>query len=423
MTNASRKAFVWCKPKAVMFMCQLTAANPLRMRSLFFFACGLVCSGGVAQMMPITLNQPDDGYRGIWYFIGPLKTEYAYKYSGGLATYPANHHPFAVYAPAVQKTFFCYGGASKDTNGTALRNPGPPVRAFRDTAGPPVRFRPSLLHEVGYFDHRTGQVSRPTIVLDKGTDDAHDNPVLNIDGQGYLWLFSTSYGTDRPSLIHRSRQPYDITAFDRVMATRSSGDSTVPFDNFSYLQSHYQPGRGFLHLMTHYERGMLKYGVAKARRTIGYLTSPDGIRWSPLRDIAVIEEGHYQTSHQQGANVGTAFNLHPDTQQGAGLNYRTNLYYVETTDFGQTWQTADGKPAALPLREPQNSALVKDYRSLGFNVYISDVAHDRQGRPVIHSVYHQQRPRPRPGQWSLHLARGSLDGQGLGDLHRDDLRP
>ncbi len=328
----------------------------------FFLSCLLLGNESVAQLPP-TLNQPDDGYRGIWYFIGPLETEYAYKYSGGLGTYPANHHPFAVYAPAVQKTFFCYGGASKT-------NP------------------PSLLHEVGYFDHRTGQVSRPTIVLDKGTDDAHDNPVLNIDQQGYIWLFSTSHGTERPSLIHRSRKPYDITTFDRVAATRAQGDSTVPFDNFSYLQSHYQPGHrtqpgGFLHLMTHYDRVVLKYGAKKPRRTISYLTSPDGVRWSALKDIGIIEEGHYQTSHQQGLKVGTAFNMHPDTETGAGLDYRTNLYYIETPNFGQTWQTADGRPVELPLRDAQNRALVKDYRALGLNVYISDVAHDQQGRPVI----------------------------------------
>ena len=28
------------------------------------------------------------------------------KYSGGMAVYPANHRPFAVYSPEVEKTFF-----------------------------------------------------------------------------------------------------------------------------------------------------------------------------------------------------------------------------------------------------------------------------------------------------------------------------
>lgn len=356
----------------------------------------MACFGSVAQVVPVTLNRPDDGYRGIWYYIGPTKTEYAYKYSGGLATYPANHHPFAVYAPAVRKTFFCYGGASKDVDG-------------RDAASPASR--PSLLHEVGYFDHRTGQVSRPTIVLDKGTDDAHDNPVLNIDQQGYIWLFSTSHGTDRPSLIHRSRQPYDIRTFDRVAATRMSGDSTVPFDNFSYLQSHYLPGRGFLHLMTHYERGVLKYGATKPRRTIGYLTSPDGVHWSALRDIAAIEEGHYQTSHQQGTKVGTAFNLHPDTERGAGLDYRTNLYYIETAPARLWPDLADSR---RETRSVTASGAAKQRVSPGLPVAGPERVHQRRGpRPTGSpgdSVHHQQRPRPRPRQRTLYLARGPLDG-------------
>src|SRR5665647_541416 len=68
------------------------------------------------------INQPDKGYRGIWYNIGvaaqngPVandyininRAKYKYKYSGGFGTYPANHYPFSVYAKEVNKTFFCY---------------------------------------------------------------------------------------------------------------------------------------------------------------------------------------------------------------------------------------------------------------------------------------------------------------------------
>ena len=64
----------------------------------------------------VTLNQKDDGYRGIWYMNQPAKTIYKYKYSGGLATYCAKHKPFAVYCEKVNKTFFCYGGTTKSSN-------------------------------------------------------------------------------------------------------------------------------------------------------------------------------------------------------------------------------------------------------------------------------------------------------------------
>jgi len=34
---------------------------------------------------------------------------------------------------------------------------------------------------VSYYDHATKKVARPTILLNKHTDDAHDNPTLAID--------------------------------------------------------------------------------------------------------------------------------------------------------------------------------------------------------------------------------------------------
>jgi len=332
-----------------------------------------------------TLNQPDDGFRGIWYYIGTTNNECVHKYSGGLGTYPANHSPFAIYSPVANKTFFCYGGASKDSV-------------------------PSLLHEIAYFNHTTKQLSRPTIVLDKKTDDAHDNPVLNIDAQGYIWLFSTSHGTDRPSYVHRSRKPYDIAAFDKIDATYLKNGQKVSFDNFSYLQSYYQKGKGFLHLMTHYERGMLKYGATKSRRTIGCITSQDGVKWSAIHDLGTIQEGHYQTSGTWKNKIGTSFNMHPDTEKGAGLDYRTNLYYVETTDFGKTWHNAQGQKLTLPLNTPENVALVKDYRSEDLNVYINDVAYTTDGKPVILYVTSKgPDPGPNQGLHTWHIAR--FDGK------------
>ena len=57
--------------------------------------------------------------------------------------------------------------------------------------------RPSLME---VLDH-----AQPTILLDKQTSDAHDNPVLAVDDAGYIWIFSTSHGRSRPSFVHRSK--------------------------------------------------------------------------------------------------------------------------------------------------------------------------------------------------------------------------
>ncbi|MCX6326568.1 MAG: BNR-4 repeat-containing protein [Bacteroidia bacterium] len=281
---------------------------------------------------------------------GPLKnSEYKYKYSGGLGTYPSNHYPFSVYVSEVNKTFFCYGGTNKSNI--------------------------TLLHEVSYFDHATGEVARPTIVLDKATTDAHDNPVIQVDKNGYIWLFSTAHATKRPSFIHRSVKPYDIKEFERIPATKMMEGKEVPMDNFSYLQMYYSNEHGFTGLFTHYEK--------VGGRVIAWMTSKDGVHWSEWKDLSHLGVGHYQTSSNKGDLIGTSFNYHPNRKIRGGLDYRTNLYYLQSKDFGKTWQAVDGKPIELPLKEVANKALIHDYDSEERNVYINDINFDKNGYPVI----------------------------------------
>lgn len=323
------------------------------------------------------INQKANGYKGIWYQIsgagqsGPVTNQYRYKYSGGLGTYPANHYPFSVYVKAVDKTFFCYGGT--------------------DETGK------TLLHMVSYFDHKTGQVPRPTIVLDKATNDAHDNPVMQVDKEGYIWIFSTSHGTGRPSFIHKSKAPYDIAEFVRVPATKIVDGEKVPLDNFSYLQIYYSEKEGFTGLFTHYER--------VGGRVIKWMTSKDGVEWSKWKKLSTLPQGQYQTSGNQGKRIGTSFNYHPRRDVRGGLDFRTNLYYLQSNDFGKTWTTVDGSPIELPLTEVSNKALVHDYDSEERNVYIADLNFDRKGRPVI--VYITSKgpmPGPEDGPRMWHTA-------------------
>ncbi|MFK8114374.1 MAG: BNR-4 repeat-containing protein [Rubripirellula sp.] len=317
---------------------------------------------------PVTLNLKAEGYRGIWYMNSPSKDEYAYKYSGGLGTYCAKHKPFAIYSPQVNKTFFCYGGARKDNSR-------------------------KLLHMVSYFDHATRTVPRPTILLDKKTSDAHDNPVISIDGDGHLWIFSTSHGRTRPSHIHRSVRPYDIEEFELVSATRIDGDVKNPINNFSYLQAWHSKDNEFQVFFT-------RYGYP-AKRTICFMNSRDGVAWSEWQRIAAIEEGHYQISGIGKSKIGSFFNFHP---KGKGLNWRTNLYYVESPDGGRSWQTVDKKTLTLPLTTKENSALIYDYQTEGLNVYLKDLRFDEHDRPVllyITSKGYQSGPGNDPRTWTI----------------------
>ncbi len=338
---------------------------PYAILPVFVLAASLDAAEPAAS--PPALNRKDDGYRGIWYMNQPSGDEYVYKYSGGLGTYCAKHKPFAVYCKEAGKTFFCFGGTTKDSNRR-------------------------LLHMVSCFDHKTKTVPRPTILLDKKTSDAHDNPVISVDGKGHIWIFSTSHGTSRPSYIHRSKRPYGIDEFELVKATRLEGDRRVPITNFSYMQPWHVPGRGFIAFFTRYN-----YPVA---RTICCMTSPDGVRWSQWQRLAAIGKGHYQISAAGRRRAGAAFNYHPNPK---GLNWRTNLYYVQTPDFGRSWQTVDGKPLSLPLKKPDNAALVHDYLSEGLLVYLKDIRYDKDDRPVIlyiTSKGYQSGPRNDPRTWT-----------------------
>jgi hypothetical protein len=341
--------------------------RPVCLLSLLLAAGTVVESRSLLAVEPVTLNQKADGYRGIWYMNQPSNDEYVYKYSGGLGTYCAKHKPFAIYCKEVDKTFFCYGGTTEKSNR-------------------------QLLHMVSFFDHKTKTVPRPTILLDKKTDDAHDNPVISMDDQGYIWIFSTSHGTGRPSYIHRSSKPYDIDKFEMVPATRLEEGKQVPITNFSYMQAWHRRDKGFLCFFTRYN-----YPV---ERTICVMSSKDGVNWSSWQRLAAIGRGHYQVSRVGREVAGSAFNYHPEK----GLNWRTNLYYVETPDFGNTWRTVDGRDLSLPLREIENPALVHDYAAEGLNVYMKDIRFDDKDRPIIlylTSKGYESGPKNNPRTWTL----------------------
>ena len=167
---------------------------------------------------------------------------------------------------------------------------------------------------------------RPTLLLDKQTSDAHDNPIISLDQAGYVWIFSTSHGRGRPSFVHRSEKPFSVDRFQRIDSTYRRNGQAVPLDNFSYMQVWAQADGGFLSFFTRYSD--------PAPRTLVFMKSADGQRWSQWQRLAAIEAGHYQVTAAKGQHAGSAFNYHP---AGKGLNYRTNLYYVETTDGGRTW--------------------------------------------------------------------------------------
>lgn len=304
-------------------------------------------------------NHIMDGYRPIWFDLGQ-KSEYGSKYSGGLGTYTMKHNPMAIYAPEVNKTFFVYGG----------------------TINKDERY---LLCMVGCYDHTTGKVCKPTVVYDKqGVDDPHDNPALLIDKEGYLWVYVAGRGNQRPGFIYKSTKPYDTSKFE----------STGFKDIMAYPQPRLVEGKGHFLFFTRYD------GV----RRLFFRTSPDGIHWDDYQQIASIipegetKSGHYQITGQYGNKLVTTFNRHKD----GDCDTRTNMYYLQTVDFGKTWTLADGTPVSLPIVDKDSPCRVIDAESNGQNLYIKDVNFDEKGNAVVlylTSYGHQPGPQHGPREW------------------------
>lgn len=317
---------------------------------------------------------PGDGFQGIWYEISGGGGDYPNKYGGGLATYPQQIAPMGVYSPIDDRTYFAF---NMDIN------PGPGN---------------NIGHAISYFDHQSGLVARPQVWLDKQTGDAHDAPVLALDGDGYLYLFSNSHGDSRESFIHRSASPGVIDTFVSLLDSSSSADMDV-FGNppgnpgqtgvphFSYGSAWYVPNtteeEKFLFLHTRYNGGRQLYSTS----------SVDGDTWTERKGLAQIESGQYQKSwiKPDGASVGTIFNVHPT---GQGLDWRTDLYYLETSDQAQTWQTADGLTlvdnsgsnnnplTSRPDGSTDGAALVYD-AAPNERVYLKSLNYDSSGNPII----------------------------------------
>lgn len=323
---------------------------------LFYLPTGLSAQETKDDKKQWLDNKKVDGYRGIWWFHPPMKDHphspsYGspnYKYSGPLSfAWPHTVAPMAIYAPEVNKTFFVYGG----------------------DVGPKKRY---LLAMVSYYDHDKNLVPKPTVVRDqRGVDDPHDNPSITIDNEGYIWVFVAGRAAHRPGQIFRGNAPYCIDSFELIIEREQT-----------YSQIWQVPDKGFFHLLTLYGKGK-ELQPGKLERELYWETSSNGKDWTPepAKDLQKLVGfgGHYQVSRVQGDKIGTAFNYHPYNN----VDRRTNIYYLQTTDFGKTWTTADGTPVKTPLEDRDNPALVIDYEAQGKNAYPNQLLFDKDGHPVI----------------------------------------
>ena len=319
---------------------------------LIFFFSSVFCQNSA--------NTKVNGYKGIWFELNQ-KYKYGDKYSGALGTYTAKHVPLAIYAEEVDKTFFVYGGTTSED-------------------------KKYLLCMIGEFNHKTGMVSKPTVVHDKeGVDDPHDNPSIMIDDDGFIWVFISGRGKRRPGYKYKSNNPFNIDEFSQITE-----------EEMTYPQP-WNTDYGFFHFFTKYQ------GI----RQLYFETSKDGMIWTKDKLLATIPEnsseksGHYQISNSfNGKVVATFFNRHPN----GIVDRRTDLYYVQSKDFGKTWTTIDDIELQLPIKEQASPSRVIDYASQSKNVYLKDMDFDSDGNPTclyIRSNGHEPGPSSAPYEWCI----------------------
>jgi len=332
----------------------------MKLKSVLISGLFLITFFAESQNQPALNNTKFDGYRPIWFELNQ-KYEYGDKYSGALGTYTADHIPLAIFSQKANKTFFVYGGTTKDNER-------------------------HLLCMIGEFDHKTGMISKPTVVFDKlGVNDPHDNPSLMIDDEGYIWVFVSGRNISRPGYKFKSVKPLNIDSFEMVTE-----------EEMTYPQP-WNTKLGYFHFFTKYT------GV----RQLYFETSADGTKWTGDKLLAAIAEnegeksGHYQVSNVfQGRIAGTFFNRHP---QG-NVDKRTDLYYLQTADMGKTWTNAAGKIINVPLLKPEIMARAIEYQSLEKNVYLHDMGFDKSGNPAclyIRSNGHEPGPKSAPYEWCV----------------------
>ncbi len=240
----------------------------------------------------------------------------------------------AAYAPNRERTFFLYRGYSGNSQ------------------------QPVLM--VSFYDHQLQKLARPRPIHPSCQITPDTSADFILDKGEYLWVF---VGSDKKqqARVYKSALPFSNAGFFPVKTT-----------TFAHPKVIYDKKNGFL----------LFHSVPGNDNSTGiYLSSShDGLQWSEPRLLVKLGEGHFYHAAAGENCVGLVFNYSPQKDQ---QDLRTNLYYIQSLDFGQTWQTPDGKMLKPPLRKKDNPALIRDYKSMKRVAFIKDLNFDAYDNPVI----------------------------------------
>lgn len=254
-------------------------------------------------------------------------------YGGPHATYCAWTRPMAVYAPSQQKTFFVFGNAENS----------PAISAY---------------------DHRT-QAFSPLVVVGRNPDmDAHKNPHLLIDDEGWLYVFYGSHCS--PTHLSKSARPYDTSKWVSMGVVAEASSYPQPWQ--------LRPGE--LTVLFR-QGGTHDAGEALVRSTDG------GKTWSAptLIGASPPQNGFYAVTTAADGSYPRKVHMAWSVTRGDWWQ-RYHVYYAYSDDGAVTWKRSDGRPYTLPITEPE-AELVFRSEVPDRGVWLQDIQLDSQGNPYV----------------------------------------
>ena len=136
--------------------------------------------------------------QGVWYCCGKANAlpGHEYVYSGAMATYCMWHRPMAIHALEVDRTFFVFGN-------------------------------PDNSPTISSYDHKAEAFAAPVVLGTNPDGDAHRNPTLLIDEDGFLTVFFGAHS--HPTRVVRSASPYDISTWSQVAEIEDKNSYPQPW--------------------------------------------------------------------------------------------------------------------------------------------------------------------------------------------------
>jgi hypothetical protein len=327
------------------------------------------------------------------------------KYSGNMATYSAKHSPNAVKKGVF--TYFTYSGeVALDGFESGNSNIGTTaaVGCVRADASQPFKNAqgtgPALGIYVSRYNHVTGRVAKPVLVHMKCTNDPHENAVINVDANGYIYVLVSGRGQGRGNFIFRSSSPHSIDGFidftpamdnyvDHFNDLAEAAGRGRPFIGDAYRGINYpkmywvdEPdgeSLGYFRLIYTIYCQMNESETCRYNRQVYSARMHVDESKASIQGITPLAayKGHYAVANGKDRDIVVAFNVHPNNE----LDNRTNIYYMHSIDGGETWLNARNQEVTLPITRSTDlhSVAVREYydpQTLGAiqqRIYMKDV--------------------------------------------------